>query len=944
MIRATLEKIFDIREGELFRALSMQLNIFLIITTLLVLKPTINSLFLSTHGIESLPTAYILVAIFAGIITTLYTRIVHQVPFIYLINGTLISSVIVLLGFGFALKIGFWESGILYAFYIWLAIFAVLTTSQFWLLANRIFNVRELKRLIGFIGAGAIAGGIFGGYLTSFLMHYISSIELPFVAAITIGLCLPLTIWIFHRSKATKAYDQNKKEEKPETSAFRLVLQSKHLSYLAAIVAITGIVARLVDYQFGGIASAQITDPEALTAFFGFWFSTFNVAAFTIQLLLTRFVISRFGVGISLLLLPIGIGLAVLALIAAPELLMAAVFMKMADGSLKQSVNKSAMELLILPINTQTKNQTKTFIDVFVDSLATGLSGFILIFVVKGLSLSTTTISFIILGFIGLWILMVYWVEKEYLSSFRNKILDNVSDGGRAAGRIRRSAVFDDIRAIIQRGNSAKIARALQAIVPAKDRRLQRLVAQLLDHSSPVVRVEAIRYLSNFKRRNIHTKIAKMVNGNQPKEVKMAAIAYQIEHSVMTNKKVVNQHLEDPDERLSGAALLALCKEVQNNTKLKQNYNLEGRIRTRLEQLPKITNPKRQFTQKIYTIQAIGYVRIPSLNKELIHFLNAENPNIVREAIQAAGRTKSELFFKELIRFTRQAKFARIAEKALIKYEGQLIKLMTKTVKKASPEDISIIRRFPLVLKKIGTQTSLQFIFRLLNFEDPVVRRKALKTLDYMYHRYPNLRFRKKKIELQVLEELWRYKRILALVHTQKELLKSDELSIRSARRRVILLSRKMLTNRMDNIFALLGLLYSTTNTLAISKGLKSRKPKVRITALEFLDNILERNLKKSIIPVFEITAIGLNQQKDISRLDIDSPSEYECLQIMLRDTNNLRLKIATLNLINQLADPHNIPLVQECIDYNDPELRLYAKEVLEKMRKGGLQVLRMRS
>ena len=67
-----LEKFFAVREGELFRALSMQLNIFLIITTLLILKPTVNSLFLSTYGIQCLPNAYILVALIAGIVTTLY--------------------------------------------------------------------------------------------------------------------------------------------------------------------------------------------------------------------------------------------------------------------------------------------------------------------------------------------------------------------------------------------------------------------------------------------------------------------------------------------------------------------------------------------------------------------------------------------------------------------------------------------------------------------------------------------------------------------------------------------------------------------------------------------------------------------------------------------------------------------------------------------------------
>jgi len=240
-----LEKFFAVREGELFRALSMQLNIFLIITTLLILKPTVNSLFLSNYGIECLPNAYILVALMAGIVTSLYAKIVARVSFIFLNIITLTSSV--------------------------LSIFAVLTTSQFWVFVNIVFNEREFKRLVGLIGTGAIAGGIFGGYL-------VNSTMLPFVGACTIALCIPITLLIYHENRKTgKPPAIPKKDKEGGTNPIKLIRASRHLTFLAAIVGISNVVAKLVDYQFSDMASAQITDQDKLTAFFGFWFSTFNV-------------------------------------------------------------------------------------------------------------------------------------------------------------------------------------------------------------------------------------------------------------------------------------------------------------------------------------------------------------------------------------------------------------------------------------------------------------------------------------------------------------------------------------------------------------------------------------------------------------------------------------------------------------------------------------------
>ena len=60
-------KSFDIRKGELNRALLMQLNIFLIITTLLIVKPAVNDLFLARFGAAHLPNAFIQVAIISEV-------------------------------------------------------------------------------------------------------------------------------------------------------------------------------------------------------------------------------------------------------------------------------------------------------------------------------------------------------------------------------------------------------------------------------------------------------------------------------------------------------------------------------------------------------------------------------------------------------------------------------------------------------------------------------------------------------------------------------------------------------------------------------------------------------------------------------------------------------------------------------------------------------------
>ena len=156
-------KAFDLKEEELTKTLLLQLNIFLIITVLLIVKPTINSLFLSELSSDALPLGYVLTAIMAVLGSFFYDRALEKYPLNIIVDRTLIGSVISLIIFGVAFNFNLGYGFALYIPYIWVAIFGLLTASQFWVMANLVYNVREAKRVFGFIGAGAIGGGIFGG-------------------------------------------------------------------------------------------------------------------------------------------------------------------------------------------------------------------------------------------------------------------------------------------------------------------------------------------------------------------------------------------------------------------------------------------------------------------------------------------------------------------------------------------------------------------------------------------------------------------------------------------------------------------------------------------------------------------------------------------------------------------------------------------------------------
>ena len=278
-IKKQIRLFFDIREGESKKVAFMFFLIFFLIASLLIIKPVRNSLFLSEIGISKLPYAFILVALFSAVIIALFSKYSKKFHIGRLTRSVLNISILSLIGLWILLHFGIETKIFIYVFYVWVAIFGVITSMQFWLLSNYVFTIREAKRLFGLIGAGGISGGIFGGYLTNFLAPIIGTENLVLVSASFLFICIYLGkyVWVHYGRKnyserISKTIQIESSEQKG--SSFNIIRKSKYLTLFAGIVGISVLVSNLVDYQFNMIVSQNIKNEDELTAFFGFWLST----------------------------------------------------------------------------------------------------------------------------------------------------------------------------------------------------------------------------------------------------------------------------------------------------------------------------------------------------------------------------------------------------------------------------------------------------------------------------------------------------------------------------------------------------------------------------------------------------------------------------------------------------------------------------------------------
>ena len=150
----------------------------------------------------------------------------------------------------------------------------------------------------------------------------------------------------------------------------------------------------------------------------------------------------------------------------------------------------------------------------------------------------------------------------------------------------------------------------------------------------------------------------------------------------------------------------------------------------------------------------------------------------------------------------------------------------------------------------------------------------------------------------------------------------------REARAALLDLLEHRLESGLERIFKLLGLKYQQQDVDIAYLGLMSEKHEAQHNAIEFLDNLLTGDLKRTLIPIIENTVLDITSDEVIQKIQQKILSEFECFQLLL-EANDLRLKLAVLYLIKIQNDLKYVPLVEKCLINEDEKLKAFASETL---------------
>jgi AAA family ATP:ADP antiporter len=946
MMKKLLRNLFDIREDEGLRVALMFSYIFFIIASLLIIKPVRQSLFLMEMGITQLPIVYTMMAVFSGLVTVVYLRFARNVRLNLLIIYTLLISILSLAFFWILLYLDYHTGWFFYAFYIWVAIFGVITTSQFWLLANYVFDAREAKRLFGFIGAGAISGGIFGGYLTYYLAPVIGTENLIFICIAFLLGCIVIAGKVWEKSAKINYQDRMLQQKRlrqleAEANPLTLILNSRHLSYLAGIVGISVLVATLVDFQYSAIASRLIEDEDKLTEFFGFWLSTLSVISLVIQLSITSRVLKSFGVGASLFFLPIGILIGAIAIIFNPAL-WSGVSLKVSEGGFKQSIQKAGVELLTLPIPPDIKNRAKAFIDVFVVNFARGVGGILLIIVVVVMGLSVGYVSLVMISLIAFWIYLNSLIRNEYVNSFRLALEKRSIDLDKQTLNLDDASVFESLIRALESDNEKQILYVLDLIENVKNDRFVPQFERLIHHPSAEVKVKVFRIISVYKDVDFIFEASELVEDSD-QEVRVEAMRHLSLHS-LDKKATMTKFLYHPDFGVRSAALMCVAIESKEDENFREDEEMVKIVKDMIEEaLAFGDGESERSSASINVARVIGTANNPALYPHLETLLRDMDPEVRRVAVISAGKTRSEQFVPILIENLNTKLIRRHAREALANYGEEIIDTLVERLNDKD-EDRNIRIGTAKALALIGSQKTVDLLLESLPHSDLILRYEIIKALNKLKVKFPLLDFDEGVTEERILEETRNYIQMLYILDNQDEYVQisgdvdSDHDAAARAGKAKKLLTRALeerLDTNLERIFRLLGLRYPPKDMFNAYQGITSNLAILRANAIEFLDNVLDSNLKNVIIPIVEAKSNTPMIQDMQKQLELEISAQDGCFDLILTGDDNW-LKVCALYSIAELQKPECTSRIELQLQSQDPVVKQTAEYAIRRLNRNG--------
>jgi len=310
------------------------------------------------------------------------------------------------------------------SFYVWVSVFSLFHISVFWSFMSDLFNKEQAGRLFSIIAVGASVGGLIGPTIPSFFSESLGTDNLMLIASVMLLIPIPI-IFYLQSLKSSDLRNEDSYLRKPNAtiggnpfSGFKMFFANPYLLAIGLFIFLYTGVSSFVYFELKNLLS-ELSRVER-TAVWAKMDLAVNILSITTGLFATGRIVGKFGMPVTIALVPVLICVGLLILAISP-FLAAVMTLQIVRRAGNYAVTRPAREMLFTRVDRETRFKAKPVIDIVAYRGGDMLMAWLFTGLTQGLGLGLAAVAMVGAGIAALWSMVgIYlgrWFERDDSSS-----------------------------------------------------------------------------------------------------------------------------------------------------------------------------------------------------------------------------------------------------------------------------------------------------------------------------------------------------------------------------------------------------------------------------------------------------------------------------------------------------------------------------------------------
>jgi len=825
------------------------------------------ALFLDEYGVGPLPWMYIASAVMSMGLVFVYSWLQKIFPLrwvIVAIAPCMVMPLMLMVSLRGETHISYLTVALVFLLRLWVDAIYVINDLNTSILANQLFNIREIKRTYPLVSSGLLVADVISGFTLPGMLQFIKLESVILIGCGVIILGTGILFYLIHHHREAFP-DAPQRLITPEQASKHRRLKTPIKRYtwqLFAFVGLLQIIGLLVDFQYLRELNISLNSRE-LASFLGLFGGIVGLSELITQWFLSSRITERFGVFFTAALLPIAVGfilpgtiilLNLLPVLQTQSFFWGLVGLKFVDELLRYTFVVSSGPVLYQPIPERIRSSTQTLSGGTAEAIATGVAGIIILvtlflgnqFINPEMQRWVLVAETVIIAAACLRVVLVLrsrYVDLLVLSAERGE-LSAVNVGLRAFQQ-------GVVKALSEKGSTADKSSCIEVLAQIDLQGASQVLAPLLKKLPPDLQRQSLEVMLMA---NINPTYAPDVRSllEQPPETvdpEVFALALRYVWLADTNPNLsrLEEYLQPRHHSLIRATAAALI--LRQGTPL-QKVAAAKTMRQMLthSQERERVNGVRALREALH-LQALR-IHIPKL-------LQDDSLRVRCAVLEMIAATRLDEYYSALIAALYYKSTRSTAMRALIKLENEALEMLVQLANNSyQPE---VVRMYAWrTIAQISTLEAIETLWQHLETSWGATRYYILRSL-VKINKQPEIStidtFHQTKVETLIEQEL----KFLGEIYAAYLDFQAAAMPENQQSQRILeiagLLQRALEELEIDvkeRLLLLLRLLYSPEKMQAAAFNLKSQSPANLAQGLEILDHTINLPTKSIILNILD--------------------------------------------------------------------------------------------